>query len=192
MNNSNSVLSTGVINLELWNKASWKAIAFLSDQTSAPYIGIVYQNESAAKKIFKEWIDRFGKHDKYDEIRVSLVEGDIEGEEYGYTVHISSSTDNMIKKCRENNLNPENTKIVLLSRYLRMNPERHSKNLEVFKDEYKRFLSYKLIPVYLNSDNQLIPYFDLEIEKREIFFRNITDIDSKDLDSVVFSSIHGK
>ena len=179
-----SVLLTSVINLDLWNEAGWKAVVFASSEQSEPYMGLAFENREKGITIFKEWRERFGDKDIYDEIRISIIEGDVEGEDYGYTVHINTNTENMLSKCKENNLTPESTLIMTVGRYNRMNPSRDSRNLENFKDDYKRFSSYKIFPVYINQKKQLEPFWDYAIEKTEIIFRDVKDITSDDFDAV--------
>lgn len=84
-----SVYVTGVINVEFWDEACWRGIAILSDKKSAPYFGFLFENREAAVKIFREWNERFGHRDLYEEIRIAVIEGDIPGKELGYTVQIA-------------------------------------------------------------------------------------------------------
>ena len=179
-----SILLTSVINLDFWNEAGWKGVVFVSNGQLEPYMGLAFENREAGINIFKEWKERFGDKDIYDEIRISIIEGDIEGEHDGYTIHINTNTENMLSKCKENNLTPESTLIMTVGRYNRMNPPKNSRNLENFKDDYKRFLSYKIFPVYINKDNELEPLWDYVIEKTEVIFRDVNDIKSDDFDAV--------
>ena len=145
-------------------------------------MGLAFENREMAIKIFKEWRERFGETDIYDEIRVCIIEGDIEGEEYGYTVHINTNIDNVLSKCKENNLNPESTLVATVGRSNRMNPSKDSRGLEQFKDEYHRYLSYYLFPVYINGQ-QLEPLYEYAIEKTEVLFRDVKDISEDDFDA---------
>lgn len=185
MKDKKNILLTSVINLDLWNQAQWRAVVFASDGKSSPYIGLAFENREIAIEIFKEWKERFGENDIYDEIRVCIIEGDIEGEEYGYTVHINTNLENLLSKCKENNLNPDSTLITTIGRYNRMNPPRNSRNLEQFKEEYNRYLSYYIFPAYIDiNSGQITPFFDYTIEKTEVIFRDINDILDDDIDAV--------
>ncbi len=84
--NNKIIYVTGVINTELWDRACWIGIAILSDKKSAPYLGLVFQNMDAAIDIFENWNKDFGHRDLYEEIRIAIIEDDIQGKEYGYTV----------------------------------------------------------------------------------------------------------
>lgn len=182
-NKGKSMLVTSVINLDQWNKAKWRAVVFAANGKSAPYMGFAFEDRQAAINIFKEWKERFNSRDRYDEIRISIIEGDIVGQEYGYTVHINTNIENILSKCKENNLQPESTLVMTVGRYNRMNPQRDSKNLEQFKEEFNRYLSYKIFPVFINKQKQLELLWDYAIEKTEIFFRNVNDILDNDIDA---------
>ena len=173
---------TGVINTELWDKACWMGTAILSDKKSAPYLGLVFQNRDAAIEIFKNWNRDFGHRDLYEEIRIAIIEGDIPGKEYGYTVHITTNQDNLISKCRELNLPSSQVLFAIISRFRRMPIEKQNRNMAVFREEFEKFLSYKIIPIYM-SEEGLEPLFDYEIEKTEIFFRQVDEITENDIDA---------
>lgn len=172
---------TGVIDTELWNKASWMGTAILSNKKSAPYLGLLFQNRDAAIKIFEQWNKDFGHRDLYEEIRIAVIEGDIPGKEHGYTIHITTNQENLIAKCRKLNLSAEQVLFTIISRFRRMPIEKGNHNMATFREEVERFLSYKIIPIYM-SENGLEPLFDYEIEKTEIFFRQADEITENDID----------
>lgn len=185
---NNKVLClTGVINTDLWNDANWCGTAVLSDQKSAPYLGLLFKNKEAAIKIFEQWNKDFGHKDIYEEIRISIIEGDIPGEEHGYTVHITTNQENLVSKCKKLNMPVDNTLFAIVSRFRRIEttPDNHS--MEIFREEYERYLSCKIIPVYMSQDG-LDPLFNYEIEKTEIYFRQVNEITENDIDSCCISS----
>lgn len=61
--------------------------------------------------------------------------------------------------------------------------------MAVFRQEFERYLSYKIIPIYMNEAG-LEPLFDYEIEKTEIYFRKVDDISQGDVDAVCIKSLH--
>lgn len=63
----------------------------------------------------------------------------------------------------------------IISRFRRIPTSRNNHNMKTFREEVERFLSYKIIPVYV-SEKGLEPLFDYEIEKTEIFFRKVDEI----------------
>lgn len=172
---------TGVIDTELWNKAEWMGTAVLSDKKSAPYLGLLFQNKDAAIKIFEQWNSSFGNRDIYEEIRIAIIEGDIPGKEPGYTVHITTSQENLISKCKKLNLPESQVLFAIISRIRRIPIEKGNRSVTIFREEFERFLSYKIIPIYMSKDG-LEPLFDYEIEKTEIFFRQANEITENDID----------
>lgn len=178
---------TSFIDTALWDKATWMGIAILSDKKSAPYLGLLFTDRESAIKIFEQWIDRLGHIDKYEEIRISVIEGDIPKQEHGYTIHITTNQENLISKCRELGKSEEEVLFAIISRYRRMPTEKGNRNIANFRDEFEKFLSYKIIPVIMSKTN-LDPLFDYEIEKTEILFRQVDEIAKGDIDYVCINS----
>lgn len=185
--NGKGMLFSSFINIDLWNKAKWKAVFFMTNGNDIPYIGLAFENENEAKKIFNGWINRMGNEDKYDELRISIIEGDIPGEEYGYSVHINSGIGNIIKKAQDNNVEIPKELALTIGRFHRMNPDPTSINLERFKTDYFKFKEYNLIPGVIKN-NKLKTIDGISIKKKEIFFRDSKEITATDLDSVVFKN----
>lgn len=179
---SKAMYVTGVIDTELWNKANWIGTAILSDNKSAPYLGFVYQDRDAAIKIFEQWNSEFGHRDVYEEIRIAVIEGDIPGQEQGYTIHITTNQENLKSKCKKLNLPATQVLFAIISRFRRMPTEPGNRSIAIFREEFERFLSYKIIPIYAN-ENSLEPLFEYEIEKTEISFKQANEIASDDIDA---------
>ncbi len=89
-----SMYVTGPINVDLWNEAKWRGTVFLHYPGEPPILGLGFLNENPARQIFEEWHKRYGDRDAFEELRVSIVEGEIKGEQPGYTVHISVDFEN--------------------------------------------------------------------------------------------------
>lgn len=179
---------SGFIDVELWDEAGWKGVAFLHDYAfkKPSSLGILFINKEMAIKIFKGWEKRLGKEDEFNELRISFVEGDVPGEQYGYYVHINSYPENIVKRVKSNDVDFNLDLMMLVSRIHRMNPSRNSKNLQEFKDRFRHFNSYTLIPCVLRNGNQIEVIEGLEITKKNVEFRKYSDIKSKnDLDSVL-------
>ncbi len=174
------------IDIDLWDKAKWRATFFTFQEGSIPALGLAYQNEAQAKMIFEGWRERYGNNDEFEELRISIIEGDLEGEEDGYSVHIGPDPKNTINRFEKNGFQVGNDLIMCVSRTNRMNPPPNSKNLEMFKKFYRDYKSYLLIPGLISKDNkQLKPFLELGIRKKMIHFRNVNDIGKDDIDSVV-------
>src|SRR5688572_12141460 len=80
-----------------WSEARWSATTFQWHPTSEapPIMGLVFDNAEAAREIFREGERQMNHTDRFEEIRVSIIEGPVPGQEErpGYTVHISPDPD---------------------------------------------------------------------------------------------------
>lgn len=176
---------TGFIDLTLWGPAEWKGVFYVCDPVHPPWLGLLFKNEEPARKIFEQWHQRFGRNDAYEEMRVSVVEGDIPGRDPGYTVYISANIDNIHKRTDDLGLNIPKDYTMVLGRMHRMNPTPGSKNLEMFKEAYQHFGCYQLCPAILAPEGvKVLPGYGLL--KKEINFRHVSEIKSEnDMDSAV-------
>jgi hypothetical protein len=181
---------TGPIEVELWNEAKWLATFFMLSPGLPPILGLGFLNKEPARKIFEKWHLRYGRRDEFEELRVSIVEGDIKGEDPGYTVHIGVDPDNTLKRYREAGLKTTNDSLMMMvSRLNRMHPSAESKNLQNFKREFRRSKTYLLIPGTCREDgSQLSPIIELGILKNSVLFRRVEEIGENDLDSVAVHS----
>ncbi len=183
---------TGFIDLDLWNQAKWKATAYLHDAQGLepPWLALVFQETKPAEQIFEQWNKRLGDRDSYNELRISIVEGDIPGEENGYTVLVSANVENIYKRAKDQGIDLPDPYVMIISRYNRMNPDPKSRNLAIFRERFERFGSYFLIPAVMTEDG-VVAHQRLKIQKRDIVFRNTTEIRSRnDPDSIVLKKFH--
>lgn len=177
------------IDVDLWNEAKWRATFFSHQEGHPPTLGLAFLNEAAARKIFADWHDRYGTNDKYEELRISIVEGEIPGEDHGYTVHIGSDPDAAIQRFKAAGYAFDNDLLFSVSRLNRMNPPKDSQNLSLFKRLYSEYKTFYLAPGVVSPDGKkLKPIFELGIFKCKILFRNVSDISEDDLDSVVLGT----
>lgn len=176
---------TGFIDIELWNQAEWKGVMYVCDEVHPPWLGFLFRHEEPAKKVFEQWQTRLGRNDSYEEMRLSVVEGDIPGEGPGYTVSISANIDNILKRADDLGLNVPNERVIVIGRRHRMNPTPDSVNLEMFKQAFEHFHCYQLCPAILTPAGvKLLTGYGLL--KKEIIFRHVSEISSaNDMDFAV-------
>jgi hypothetical protein len=172
------------IDVDLWNKAKWRSTFFMIYEDLPPILGLGFLNEEPSRKIFEQWHERYGDRDTYEELRVSIIEGDIKGKEPGYTVHVGADIDNTIKRYKDAGLVVSDAdRFMMVSRINRMNPPASSKNLELFKEAYRYHKTFLLIPGTHKPDGtELKPMIDLRIFKSVIHFRRVEEIGAHDLD----------
>ena len=175
-----SMYVTGPINPDLWNEAKWRGTLVMQYEGQPPMLGLGFLNEKPARQIFEEWHKRYGDRDTFEELRVSIVEGEIKGERPGYTVHIGVDFENTIKRYKDAGLkiDIDNSMFMMISRLNRMNPASGSKNIELFKSLYRHYKTYSLIPAVIKPDgSEFKPMADLAILKSTIHFRQAEEID---------------
>ena len=175
------------IDIDLWNKAKWRATFFMIAEGVPPVLGLAFLNEEAAREIFKGWHDRFGDNDEHEEIRVSIIEGDIPGEDSGYTVHVGPEIDGFKARYKESGIEIKDDLLMCVSRLNRMSPPPESRNLENFKAAYRAHKTYYLAPGVISEDNsQMKPLTDLAIFKSKVQFRHVSEIGEHDVDTIIF------
>jgi hypothetical protein len=172
------------IDVDLWNAAGWKGTALLHDPTGveAPGLGFMFEDISAGRRIFSGWRERVGKVDEYEELRISIIRGEILGLPSGYSVHVSSNPLHSARRARQQGVALDVQKAIVLSRYMRMTPDPGSPHLGQFEKDFARRRRYLLIPV----SPECTPEFEFSIEKREIHFRQASEIKADDVDAAVF------
>ena len=174
-----SMYVTGPIDVELWNEAKWRSTVVLIYPDGPPVLGLGFLNEEPARKIFEKWHERYGHNDEFEDLRVSIIEGDIKDEPPGYTVHIGVDFENTIKRYKNAGLavDRSNDMFMMIGRMCRMNPAPTSKNLQFFKDAYRVHKTYLLIPVFQKPDGSAFkPILELGIFKNAVHFRNVDEI----------------
>lgn len=186
---------SGLIDQEKWDNAKWRAgVAYLysAEGDLPPVLTILFANLNLGKEIFEEIIEKTGSEDKNERLRVSIVEGDVPNQEYGYFVVIGENveaTNKMISELPENN----NIQYVGINqRFHRMKPTRDSDNLTNFRKEVEKHGCYHIAPAQQIEDPEKgIGYrieMNYKILKRKIEFRNYDEIpESNDPDSILKS-----
>jgi hypothetical protein len=179
-----------IINKELWDRARWRGVAYGRIARLPPFIALVFEDREPAGEIFANWRERVGPIDHAELIRIAIIEGDIPGQDAGYTVHVGPNTDRLVEWARQKDDNPD----VLLSvtRLLRMTTP--STHLEMFKGMYGETGRYLLVAGALTD--KASGKFDvnpgLTIEKKAVVFRQANDVSAvNDFDSIVLARPDG-
>lgn len=175
------------IDLDLWPKAGWSGCVyyFHPRHEMVPILGLQFKNYAVGRDIFLGLQQRVGAVDQYDELRVSIVEGDVPGRMPGYSVSLGPNIDGIGKRAAANGLSFDPEVVMIVTRNHRMNPPPTSTNLANFKESYRRHGMYRILPVDASAQPQ--PDMNLAIQKREIQFRTVDQIGQNDLDQVLLS-----
>lgn len=178
---------TSPIDIDLWDRAQWMAVVYGDKGDSPPLLGLAFNDREVAKAIFRGWHERYGDRDEHEELRVSIIEGDIPGREAGYSVNISTDLDVFIERLRAAGYEYDDDLLWSISRINRMHPAPGSVNLETFKRNVKRNKTYVLVPVVYRSetDVEIIP--GLGILKNKVLFRRVEDVNENDPDIAVMA-----
>jgi len=180
-----SMYIAGPIDIELWDKAKWRATFFDWLPSSPPLLGLAFENGDAARKIFEGWRKQFGDNDENEELRISIIEGNIPGKEPGYTVHVGSDWEVTMRRLRSRGFGADKDLLCAISRLNRMTPSPSSKNLAEFKNAYRKFKTYYLVGGVTNAAaTEVVPMHDLRIHKGRIHFRTADEIGEHDPDAI--------
>lgn len=185
---------TGFIDLDLWNKAKWQGTVYLHDAQGLepPWLALLFTESEPAEAIFEQWHKRLGRSDSYNELRISIIEGDIPGEENGYSVHVSANIENIFKRADDQGIDLPQPYVMMVSRLNRMNPAPDSQNLAMFKERFRRFGCYYLIPAAMTPEG-VVTFTKHRILKRNVEFRSTAEIISKnDPDSAVLPQFRSR
>lgn len=167
-----------IINNELWDNAKWKAFGFFSLPNIPFGLILSFENIDYGKKIFNEWIDKYGKVDSNEEISITIIKGIDKNNPYWYKVFIS-------KKINKNTMS-DGQFISLSSRFHRMEPT-NSTNLNNLVNGYNAFKKYVIVPAHIDSNFQMTPIFELGIMKNELTIKDAWEIGIHDFEKVVIT-----
>ena len=170
----------------LWTEAIWSSTTFRwHPQSGAPPImGLVFSDGKKGRELFRT-LTRQVDHDKAgDELRVSIIEGDVLGQRPGYSVHLGPDPDAIEALGTFEGVVVDHATLLLFGQVNRMYPiPGHPDLLGRFKREYAKHREYMLAPVTRRDDGQLWVHVELGLVKRAIHFRDLKDITEDDVDA---------
>lgn len=150
-----------VIDLHLWDAASWRGAGFLGNEPGfPPFYALLFQDEVAATKIFEGWRERFNAYDEEDYIRLSIIRHIPGLDPYHYSIQVSANADPA---------EMESGRIVGFTARSLVTQARSDQNLEAFLSMYREYGAYYLIPA-IWSDGMGEPRFltHLPVLKRSL------------------------
>jgi len=154
-----------LINIPLWEAAKWRATLYgASDHPDAPPIlALGFKNETPARHIFRDWLERMGKIDSEERIRVSIITGIDKKNPSSYKVVIGLNSDYALNHSKAKH-------VITVSRINQMNPT-NSSNLERFMKAYSKYGKYILLPApFVKKKGSIELFWELGIEKQSIRF----------------------
>ncbi|MDF7819855.1 toll/interleukin-1 receptor domain-containing protein [Runella sp. MFBS21] len=188
---------SGLIDQVKWDEAKWKngvAYLFADKIPTPPVITVFFDNFELGKEIFKEIIEKVGKDDVEERLRLSIIEGDAPNQEHGYFVTIGENieaTDALLKKTK---VHQEIKYVAIGQRIHRMKPDKDSKNLSYFKSECQKYGCYFIAPAKQTGNPEKGEKVNVDVDldhkifKRKIEFRKYEDVSTdNDPDSILKS-----
>ena len=164
-----------LIDDNLWNKAKWEGFGSNLHEKGLG-IFIAFKNEDFGKKIFKQWIEKFGRIDQQEQIKITIIKGVDKKNPFWYRIAIS----NNIKKTdlQEGNI------FTFSIRFHELNAD-SPENLNNLIRSFEKTKKYHLCPAKIvdKQTGSILPYYDLAIFKSEIYIKEAWEISDSDLDS---------
>jgi len=175
-----------LIDIGLWNKAGWKAIAVIgsADDRQPPTLVLVFSDIAAGTQIFRDWRELLGTDDPKNLLRIAIIEGLRDGQ--AYAVHLGLDWDAWAKDAREAGASSKEF-VMSASRYMEM--PAGSPTLPRLKAGIKNTGRFRIAPAGIVAKiEDLRPDYSVAIEKTKILFRKLEELgDPNDVDTIVLS-----
>ncbi len=169
-----------LIDTPVWDSAQWCGVFFMVYPPGQfpPCIGLLFKMEDSARKIFKGWLDRLGKGDEKEALRISIITGIDKNNPAHYRVHIGTNI-NAYEKTGEQG------QFLMVSRINTMTPD-SKQNLNIFLEAYEKYGVYCLLPAVMRKD-QVEPkeIRDMYLLKKSLTIKPAWQIEMNDDDLVV-------
>jgi hypothetical protein len=172
----------------LWEQAKWSATTFRWHPASAapPIMGIVFEDADAGKQLFHELTEGTDHKDEFEELRVSIIEGAVPGQENrpGYSVHLCPDPEGLAARATMDDFVVDPAVLPFLGRWNRMYPiPGQPALLPKFKREFEKHQEFLLAPAVRRDDRQFWFETELGIIKTAINFRTLDQITPDDPDA---------
>ncbi len=171
-----------LIDIPAWDQAKWSGTFFMisPEDQFPPTLGLMFEDEKAAKAIFNGWRDRLGNKDEKDELRISIITGVDKNNPAHYRVHVGSNI-NAYEPLKEQ------SQFVMVSRNNSMTPDT-DKNLKMFLAAYKKFGVFYLVPAIQKGQSAPEIIRECFLFKRSVIVRPAWQIGDNDDDFIVLHS----
>jgi hypothetical protein len=170
----------------LWPEAKWSGTCYQFDRAGEhpPVMGLVFENPEKGKELFRSWTEKNGNQDELEEIRITVIEGEIDGAEPGYFVHICPDPKNAMVRATAEGIEIDGIPFGMLGQIRRMNPiVGATPMLARFKELFRKHGEFLFAPVSPREDGR--QWVDLEcgIVKKAIHFHNLADVNRNVLEA---------
>jgi hypothetical protein len=166
-----------VIDLHLWDVASWRGAGFLGNEPGfPPFYALLFQDEAAATKIFERWRERYGAYDEADYIRLSIIRRIPGLDPHHYSIQISANADRA---------EMESGRIVGFTARSLVTEAKSDHNLETFLAMYRQFGAYYFIPaIWIDGMDEPLFLTHLPVLKRALNVLEATSLTEQDIELI--------
>lgn len=167
------------IDVPVWDKAGWSGTCYGWDTRQPPFMGMMFRNLEAGRRIFSNWRARWGREEAEDDLRVTIVTGVHRSNPHHYAVIVGPNIDHITADFESGDT------FSMVSRINRMTPTT-SENLTNFLKVFNKFAAFFLMPAQLPDSSQNAPEieFKLALLKRHLHIRPAWQIGENDHDVV--------
>ncbi len=162
---------------KFWDQAKWKGFGPFYAPQFGYGVFLAFENGTAAKQIFDNWIKRFGKEDIENIIKITLIKGVDKKNPYWYKVHITANI-------HSNSFDSKERFLTVTARFHKMTPD-NSENMNRIEQIVKSKIKFLFCPAEITSDGKDInPYFDYGITINSLDIKNAWELGIHDTPSV--------
>jgi len=166
-----------LIKYRLWDEAEWQGVGYVVAPNEFPALILLFKNENAAEAIFRNFLQKVGKTDSQNLLRISLIRKINQKEPLNYHIALS-----------ENPKKGDTKRYAIESRIHTMTPSTNE-HLEVFLQQYKKFGRYLFLyalvkggEMYKGKNSE-----KLSIQKQEIVVKDAWSVGLNELESTLIS-----
>lgn len=161
-----------VIDVHLWNRAKWIGAAYGDmGPHASPWLGLMFTDSDAGRRIFERWRHRFGEADGDEEIYIGIVRKFSAEHPTHYGMIVTSK------------IQDDEHLSMVASRTHIMHPT-NDVNLSRFLTAYRRSGMYLLMPAIYSGSGAPTFMRDLAMMKRHLSVKDAVDITAADIEFV--------
>lgn len=167
-----------IIQDKLWDEAKWNGFGVFYAPEAGYGIFLSFKNGKGGKSIFDNWINRFGKEDKSNFIKITIVKGVKRKNPYWYKVLITANLEVLKLEAKERYFN-------VTSRIHQITPN-NPDNMYRIEQIVKSKTKFLFCPAQMTMDGKDIePFFEKGIVKSEIEIKNAWELGLNDPAGIV-------
>jgi len=167
--------------LDLWNKAGWHGTAFMQyPNMPGPILALHFRDADAARRIFEDWIERWGREGSDNNVRISIITGVTKANPFAYSMQVGPVYGASLEK--------GGRIFTTMSRILRLDASTPD-NLNRFLESYQKAGSFGLVAAVTGSGRTIPePIIELLLPRRKLEVRPAWMIDENDPDLSVLQN----